>query len=246
LTLRLRASKLEAQVETAVQLIGIVPLGLAGALLVGYLLQRYVGQRPLSDGLALELARSVEEIGARVGDEGDQRRVKQLKWLDLDAFFVPAYWALFVALGVVLAFRQREWSWDAWPVWIGAAAVLAATVAAIADVSENGRLRTVLETPLAATTVELVRSIRSASLVKWGASAVTVALLTGLYTGDGRADLVDVLFLGYASVAAVGIIGLLWHPALRLFLIAAGALLLGTLAYFAVNASGFLQGFRLD
>jgi hypothetical protein len=233
-------------VETAVRLIGIVPLGLAGALLVGYLLRRYVGQRPLPDGLALELAGSVADVRARVGDAGDQRRDKHLNWLAVDAFFVPAYWAVFVALGVLLAFRPRGWSWDAWPLWVGAAAVLSATVAAIADVTENGRLRTVLETPLAATTVDLVRSIRTASLVKWGASAVTVALLTGLFTWDRRTDLVDVLFWGYASAAAVGIVGLVWHPALRLFFAVTGVLLLATLAYFAFDASGFLEGFRLD
>jgi hypothetical protein len=233
-------------VETAVRLIGTVPLVLAGALVVGYLFRRYVGQRPLSEGLALELAGSVEDVRARVGDAGDRRRDKHLNRLAVDAFFVPAYWAVFVALGVLLAFRPREWSWDAWALWVGAAAVLSATVAAIADVTENGRLRTVLETPIAATTVDLVRSIRAASLVKWGASAVTVALLSGLLTGDGRNDLVEVLFWGYASMAGVGIVGLVWHPALRLFFALTGVLLLTTLAYFAFDASGFLEDFRLD
>lgn len=107
--------------------------------------------------LALEVAGSVAEVEKRAGDKGDLRRDRHLRLLEIDAYFVPAYWAILSALGILLGFRPREWSWQAWPLWAGVAAVLSASVAALADTSENARLRTVLERPLAVTTDDLVR-----------------------------------------------------------------------------------------
>ena len=75
--------------------------------------------------------------------------------------------------------------------------------------------------------------MRAVFLLKWGASAVTLGLLSSLYVGGDRATFSSVLLWSYVVVAATGFVGLIWHPALHLFL---------SLAYFAVDPSGFLEG----
>lgn len=228
--------------KTAVQLIGGIPIGLLVALGAGWLLRRLFGQRPRP---RLELMSSVTDVQTEVGDVGDPRRAKAHRILDVDAVFVPTYWAVFVALSALLVFRDETVSWDSWTLWVGIAAGLAATVTAISDLSENSRLRTVLDTPIAATTIGLVRSVRSASLVKWGGAAVTIGLLSALFTGDGRESLIGVLFWASVVVAGIGIAGLIWHPALNAFFVGMILVVAATLVYFAVDADGFLESFRI-
>ena len=250
LTQRPPGPRLDAvTLETTVRLIGGIPLALLAAVVVGSLLRKWgrtrtVGER--SRGIiGLELARSVAEVQERVGDVGDPRRAEARRAVDLDGFFVPAYWAVLVALSALLTQRHEDVSSDSWSLWLGLAAGLAATVAAVADMIENARLRGILGLPLASTKAGDVASVRAASLVKWAAFAAALGLLSGLFSGEERTWFTFGLFLTSLGVAWVGVVGLVWHAALRVVFF--GALLFAVIAfvYFAVSPDGFLDGFRL-
>ncbi|MFQ5684305.1 MAG: hypothetical protein ACE5HC_13675 [Candidatus Binatia bacterium] len=169
---------------------------------------RFEPKEPLKDFrspvLALEFVESANGIAHIVGDLGDENREKVRGSLHADFFLIAAYWLLFGSMGFLLARRPEKWA-----MWLAIAAGICITAAASLDIVENLRTLRVLDLPLAKTTDDMARMIRSAALLKWGLLFVTFALLAPAF------------FQGWTWQGAIG----------PLFLIAAGCGLVGLCCY---------------
>jgi hypothetical protein len=148
---------------------------------------------PLPNGfhspiLALELARTAAEARQVIGQEIDDPRREKLSldtWLDF--LFIAGYWSLFLALSVTMLHSHV-----ALLPWLGGAAALCATGAAVCDVVENVRIlgllnRRLPHTPTPAVT-ERAAAIYRAAVAKWSFTFMAVALLSLLFLLNGRAE----------------------------------------------------------
>jgi hypothetical protein len=135
--------------------------------------------------------------------------------ITIDYFFLAAYWAAFVtlALGVV----KRGGGWIA----VGVCAAITATATALGDVAENRRTTGLLDRR--AISQSAVDQLRHVSLTKWALSALTLALLAGLFAQQRLVGLVAVTLV---AVAAVGALGLFRHGLITPFFLALAALTL--------------------
>jgi hypothetical protein len=121
--------------------------------------------------LALQFARSVEEVDWILGDApSPDREVMRIKQY-IDYGFIASYTALLLACSF-LVFRQGGWRQTA-----GIAAGICAIATASFDVLENRAILNLLDVPLRATTPAMINAIRSASAAKWSLAAVTLILL---------------------------------------------------------------------
>ena len=138
-------------------------------------------------------------LGARpVSDTGSMRAQLRTS-LYGDYLFIAMYWLLFAGLCVLLITRGPKWA-----MWVGVAAAVCATGAAIFDVIENLRMAALLE----ATEINsaLVRDVASANLGKWLFFAFATLLLSLLFL---RRNWLVVLFGLYIVVGLLCLGGLL-------------------------------------
>lgn len=190
-------------------------------------------KRPM---MALELPEKLDDIKNNVGDLGDERRALMLKALALDSLlFIPSYTLFFLAMSWLLT--QRRFSWS---LWLGLIAGACGIGAALLDYMENARIRALLETSLAQTTQQMIDSTRYVSLSKWALSFIATGLLSSLFLW--RRDWILLLGALYALTAIVGLLGLIFRPAIgwSFGLMGAGTLFL--IAVFGIFADKFLQG----
>ena len=189
-------------------------------------------KRPM---MALELPEKLDDIRNNVGDLGDERRAPMLKALALDALlFIPSYTFFFLAMSWLLT--QRRFSWA---LWAGIIAGACGIGAAILDYMENAHIRALLETDLARTTQRMIDSTRYVSSGKWALSFIAIGLLSSLFLW--RRDWIVLPGWLYALTAIVGLIGLIYRPAIGWAFGLMGAGVLFVIVVFGVFAPRFLQ-----
>ena len=152
--------------------------------------------------LALELARTVPGADQAVARAGGVEGVR--KHLRGDRVFIGVYVILYALLGVLLSRRIEG------PLcWVAVAGVAAVALTGALDVLENGRIAAFVgASPTGADRAPLVDAMRSASLLKWAAFFLAVALLgVPLWHSGGPRAAVGALYLLVAVVGAVGLAG---------------------------------------
>jgi hypothetical protein len=143
--------------------------------------------------------------------------------LYLDFALLALYGLSFVLLGVLLARRGGRWRLIA-----GASVIAGAIVTCVCDVVENVRtLRLIPADGTDAVTQSALDALRTVSYAKWAASALTVALITLLFVGRGRARIVIVLAVVASAAALLGLIGVISHSraTLQIYFILLGVIL---------------------
>lgn len=190
---------------TLIRLTGFAGLAL---LVFGIIAAGVIGKKPSRlDGirmpvLAMEFVESEDELHALIGTprsqdaEDHKARAWLMKGIRFDYGFIALYWLLFVLIAWMLARRD-----GAWMPWLGAAAALAITGAALFDVVENVRMTRVIET------VQLAgNDVAFAGFSKWLLSFVAIGLLSFAFFGQGG----WIWWIGLVCVAitAVGVAGL--------------------------------------
>ena len=156
--------------------------------------------------LALQMARSVDEVDATLGEapspDREAMRIKQ----DLDFAFIPCYAALFIALARMFQSEARDRRQDRLP-HLATLAACCGVGAAISDVFENLGILRVVNAPLARTTQAMVDAIRVPSLIKWTLTWVALAIFARLFL-RGAGWLRRSIGALDAIAAALGFIGL--------------------------------------
>ena len=161
---------------------------------------------------ALQLSGDPEQVRALVqGPPAPVRRMK--RQLLADYAFIACYWLTFVALAILLARRGGAGYRIA-----AFAALLAATATALLDLLENVRTTGVLALSRPGDQVRLqpVMHLRRTSLLKWCASASTLALLAiAFLPGHSR-----LLLLGLALlvIAAIGFAAVWQNRLIQLYM----------------------------
>jgi patatin-related protein len=194
-------------------LVSIVSLRSEGKTLPGNLHQ---------PALALEMARSadnvkeIEQTFADIHHKGvvPDARAQLKKGVDTDLYFIFIYTFINLCFCYLLWQRRFRFKRDSSQKahtstartlarLLAIAAIVFALVTAAADFWENLRLYDVLE---GNRTTETLAALRTATLIKWGASFIMIALLSALFLRPKRAIIViGVLFL---VIFAVGMAGL--------------------------------------
>ncbi len=152
--------------------------------------------------LALELAESVpgaDEATARAGGvEGVRKHLRG------DRVFIGVYVVLYSLLGGLLA-RRTGGGWRL----LALAAIACAVATGVLDVLENARIAALVSAPAGgADRQPLVDAMRAASLRKWAAFFLTVALLGApLWRAGGARKSVAGLYLLVAAGGAAGLAG---------------------------------------
>lgn len=126
-------------------------------------------RRIADPGIALQTARSIEEIDAILSDSPSaDREVMRIKQY-IDFAFIAVYAALSGVMAWVVWRRQR---------WMALGIVAFALGAAAFDVAENLAILRLLPLSLSETTSAAMQAIRSASLIKWPLAGGALALLS--------------------------------------------------------------------
>jgi hypothetical protein len=129
----------------------------------------------LDPHVALQMARSVQEVDAILGDvPSPDREVMRMKQY-IDFAYIGSYAGVFVVISWALA-RMNRWGW-----LIGILGVLAA----LHDVRENFDILGLLDTPLSETTPQMISHLHLMSVGKWGFAAAALAVL-GVFTWCSR------------------------------------------------------------
>lgn len=158
--------------------------------------------------VSLEVAGTVPQADATVDAFHGPERVRRNVYQDYG--FILFYVALFGTLGRLLS-REVAGPWC----WLGVAAIVCAVATGALDVLENVRILEYLRALEAGRErLSLVDSMRAASLLKWGAFFLTMALLAApLWLAGGHFAALACLC---AAVAALGACGLAIHrPAIE-------------------------------
>ncbi len=152
--------------------------------------------------LALELARTVPGADQAVARAGGIEGVR--KHLRGDRVFIGVYVLLYALLGVLLS-RSIESPLC----WVAVAGVAAVALTGALDVLENGRIAAFVgASPAGPDRAPLLDAVRSASLLKWAAFFLTMALLgVPLWHSGGPRAAVGALYLLVAVMGAVGLAG---------------------------------------
>jgi len=126
--------------------------------------------------VALQMARSVAEVDAILGEapspDREAMRMKQY----IDFAFIALYAALFVVIGMTMA-RRTRWAW---------AIAVFGVLAALHDVRENFDILRIVDTPLDRTTPQMVSHLHLMSVAKWMFAAITILLLGAFTLGSRR------------------------------------------------------------
>jgi hypothetical protein len=149
--------------------------------------------------LAMEFVDSDKKLPTIIGTTGDEGtddwRAGLLSDLKFDYVFIVIYWLLYVGIAVVLAQSGGQRG-----VWIAAAAVLCATVAAVCDVIENLRMAKVINE------ARVVADVATPGFFKWLFIFITLALLSATFFGRG--SWVWVAGVACLLIAGLGLAGL--------------------------------------
>lgn len=167
----------------------------------------YLGGRndPVLEGglrrpvLALELAETVRGADRATVRAGGVEGVR--KHLRGDRYFLVVYAILYSLLGGALA-RRAGGGWR----WLAAAGIACAVATGALDAQENARIADFVGA--GADREPLLDAMRAASLLKWAAFFLTVALLgASLWHAGGPRAPVGGLYLLAAAAGAVGLAG---------------------------------------
>ena len=163
-----------------------------------------IPQRGIRDPqVALQMARSVAEVDAILSDApSPDREAMRLKQY-IDFAFIASYAALFVVLGRALMAVAR-WAW-----LVGVFGALAA----FHDVREDIDILRLLDTPLDATTQQMISHLHLMSVSKWSFAAAAIALL-GAFTMAGRRWYLKLIGAVDLLAAALVLWGLIDNPVL--------------------------------
>ncbi len=190
-------------------------------------------KRPM---MTLELPEKPDDVKNTVGELKDKRRALMLKELTPDGLlFIPSY--TFFFLGMSWLLTQRRFSWA---LWLGIIAGLCAIGTAALDYMENANIRALLKTGPEETTQQMIDAARYVSLGKWALSFVVAGLLSTLFLW--RRDAVVILGGLYALAALVGLVGLIYRPALGPGFLLMGLTSLCVALMFLVLPGKFLEG----
>ena len=155
-------------------------------------------------GIALQMARNVEEVDAILGPapsaDREAMRLKQY----LDFAFIVAYVALAIAMAVSMK-RMRL---------LAFALLLCVIAAGIFDWVENRAILRLLPLDLSATTPSAIDAIRRASVAKWYMTGFALALLSIFFFQSRRWYLraLGALDLAAGALAAWGVAHNEWLP----------------------------------
>jgi hypothetical protein len=141
-----------------------------------------------------------------------ERRESVSRALTIDYGFLAAYWAAFTILAVVIIRRGGAW------VAVDIAALAAAGATASLDIVENLRTQAVLTVGDEGRqlTQSQLDGLRHVSLAKWAASALTLALLAGVFMQRRWVVAIGVALM---ALAIVGLLGLHWHRLINPYLV---------------------------
>ena len=193
--------------------------------------------------LAIELVRSADEVRSILRDpKGDHNREVMRQQIREDWYCIATYWLYFLGMGAILA--RCTWPGAR---WLAVAVALTATSAALCDVFENLGILRVLDTEPGNLNDTMARTIRGASLAKWGLFAVVSGLLSPLFLAyRGRPILPRILstLAGWAmaTAALLGFVGLVWNPAILWSMAVGGLGLAAALLVFLFFPGTFLIG----
>jgi hypothetical protein len=134
--------------------------------------------------LAMELARSTDEVEAIIGEPGHSDRSQMRSQQHLDLVFIFAYGTLFVLMSILL-WRRRFRLAKVLAVFSGFFAVMAAGL----DIREDLLIINVISKPVAQVDEGLVRMIRYTAMAKWSLLYIAMILLAFVLIGrnDERA-----------------------------------------------------------
>jgi len=167
--------------------------------------------------LAMQMAQSMEEVNAIVGEPGHSDRAQMRSQQRMDFLFILAYWSEFLLMSILL--WRRSFSGAR---YLAALAGLIATLAAGFDVWENVGILRVLSASATSANDTLVQVVRFTAIVKWLLLFVAMVLLSRVFLGregmDAPDDITDRIFflpgLFFLVTGVVGLTGLVWWNAL--------------------------------
>jgi hypothetical protein len=180
-------------------------------------------------------------VVAAVRRDADKLDASRLA-LHLDFALLTLYGLTFVLVGIVLTRRGGRW-----PSIAGAAVIAGATITCVCDVVENVRtLRLIPTDGMDAVTQSALDALRTVSYAKWAASALTVALITLLFIGRGRARIVSALGFLTGAAALIGLTGVIGQSrvTLQIYFTLLGFILPVVGALFVGWPRKFLRGYR--
>jgi hypothetical protein len=122
--------------------------------------------------LAMELARSTDEVEAIIGEPGHSDRSQMRSQQHLDLVFIFAYGTLLVLMSILL-WRRRFRLAKVLAVFSGFFAVMAAGL----DIREDLLIINVISKPVAQVDEGLVRMIRYTAMAKWSLLYIAMILL---------------------------------------------------------------------
>jgi hypothetical protein len=164
--------------------------------------------------LAMELARSMEEVEMIVGEPGHSDRSEMREQQYMDFAFIAAYWLEFSLISILLWRRNFRFAKA-----LGVFAGLCATLAALLDVRENLAILKVLSVSPTPENDPLVLAVRHAAVPKWALLFVAMILLSFVFLGrrdwhqrSGLPFLVTGLL--FILTGSIGLIGLTTREAL--------------------------------
>src|SRR5215210_2743540 len=164
--------------------------------------------------LAMQMARSMQEVEMIVGEPGHRDRSEMREQQYMDFVFIVAYWLEFSLISVLLWRRSFRFAKA-----LGVFAGLCATLAALLDVRENLSILKVLSTSPTPENNPLVHAVRHAAVPKWALLFVAMILLSLVFLGRRDWRLRSGLpFLGtgllFILTGWIGLIGLTTQDAL--------------------------------
>jgi hypothetical protein len=153
--------------------------------------------------VAMQMARSMQEVERIVGESGHSR-MRRLQYADF--LFIGAYWLLFVVMGISLwqkGFLLAQ--------LLGALVAIFATTAALSDLVENTAALRVLRAPTTPSNDHLVRAVSNAAAWKWHMFSTTMLLLgfSLMLSADDRTVADTIIVLAGLLSLATGVLGLI-------------------------------------
>jgi hypothetical protein len=128
-------------------------------------------------GIALQTARSVDEIDAILSDAPSaDREVMRIKQY-IDFAFIATYMAISATIAWAMWKRQR---------WIALGIGVVTLAAAVFDVTENLAILRLLPLPLRETTSNAIEAIRVPSLAKWSLVSCAMVLVSAFFLTSRR------------------------------------------------------------
>ena len=129
--------------------------------------------RPATNGLDLQIPRSLAALRAAVGSTDEERR-RNRNNIYADFGFLASYTAFFVAAGSLLARQGPEWA-----TVLGVAAIVTGILTGILDVLEDVTILEELRP--GADLARLYSRVRRFSIPKWALAALTDLLLASFF-----------------------------------------------------------------